>query len=74
MQSKDPNNIAPSHYRNFGYPAPCLSAGELLTDLEETMVTKSYVSADVILKTAYFSLAAMAVLFVSLLLLTTLHP
>jgi len=50
-----------------------LAAG-LLTDLEETIVTKNYVLADVILKTAYFSVAAMAIVFVSMLLLTTLHP
>jgi len=37
-------------------------------------MTKSYVPADVIVKTAYFSLAAGALLFVSLLLLTTIHP
>ena len=35
---------------------------------------KDYVLADVIVKTAYFSLAATVFVFVSLLLLTTIHP
>jgi hypothetical protein len=37
-------------------------------------MTKGYVLADVIVKTAYFSLAAAALLFVSLFLFTTIHP
>jgi hypothetical protein len=37
-------------------------------------VTKDYVLADVIVKTAYFSLAATVLVFVSMLLLTTIHP
>ena len=37
-------------------------------------MTKDYVLADVMVKTAYFSLAATVLLFVSLLLLTTIHP
>jgi hypothetical protein len=37
-------------------------------------VTKDYVLADVIVKTAYFSLAATVFVFVSLLFLTTIHP
>ena len=46
MQSKGLNNIPPSHYRNFGHPAPCLLAAGLfllaaglLADLGETIVT-----------------------------------
>ena len=37
-------------------------------------MTKDYVLADAIVKTAYFSLAATVFVFVSLLLLTTIHP
>ena len=37
-------------------------------------MTKDYVLADVIVKTAYFSLAATVLVFLSLLLLTTIHP
>ena len=37
-------------------------------------MTKDYVLADVIVKTGYFSLAATVFVFVSLLLLTTIHP
>ena len=37
-------------------------------------MTKDYVLADVMVKTAYFSLAATVFVFVSLLLLTTIHP
>jgi hypothetical protein len=37
-------------------------------------MTKDYVLAGVIVKTAYFSLAATVFVFVSMLLLTTIHP
>jgi hypothetical protein len=37
-------------------------------------MTKNYVLADVILKASYFSVAALAFVFVSMLLLTTIHP
>jgi hypothetical protein len=37
-------------------------------------MTKDYALADVIVKTAYFSLAATVFVFVSMLLLTTIHP
>jgi hypothetical protein len=37
-------------------------------------MTKDYVLADVIVKTAYFSLAATVFVFVSMLSLTTIHP
>lgn len=37
-------------------------------------MTTGYVRADVVAKVAYFSLAAAALLFVSMLVLTTLHP
>ena len=66
------SSIALSQFRPSD-PMFNLAAG-LLTDLEETIVTKNYVLADVILKTAYVSVAAMAIVFVSMLLLTTLHP
>jgi hypothetical protein len=37
-------------------------------------MTTGYVFAEVATKVAYFSLAAMVVIFVSMLLLTTVHP
>jgi hypothetical protein len=37
-------------------------------------MTKSHALANVIVEAAYFSLAAGALLFISLLLLTTIHP
>jgi hypothetical protein len=37
-------------------------------------VTEKYVLADVIVKTGYFSVAALALVFFSMLFLTTLHP
>ena len=37
-------------------------------------MTKSHAVANVIVDAAYFSLAAGAILFVSLLLFTTIHP
>jgi hypothetical protein len=37
-------------------------------------IVSNHVLADVVTKTAYFSLAAAALIFVSLLFLTTLHP
>jgi hypothetical protein len=37
-------------------------------------MTKDYVLADIIVKTAYFFLAATVFVFVSMLLLTTVHP
>jgi hypothetical protein len=37
-------------------------------------VTRNYVLSDFITKTAYFSLAAAALLFISMLLMTSLHP
>jgi hypothetical protein len=40
--------------------------------LQETVMTKNH--ADIILKTGYFSVAAMVFLFISMFLLTTLHP
>jgi hypothetical protein len=43
-------------------------------DLREIVMTKSHAVANVILEAAYFSLAAGVIVFVSLLLLTTIHP
>jgi hypothetical protein len=37
-------------------------------------VTKTYVLADVVVKAGYFLLAAGSLLFVAMLLLTTIHP
>ena len=37
-------------------------------------MTKTYVLSDFLVKTVYFSLAAAAFLFVSMLLMTGLHP
>jgi hypothetical protein len=63
-----------SHYRNFEHPIPYSLVLGLSSDLQEAVMTKNYVLADVIVKTAYFSLAAMALVFVSMLYLTTIHP
>src|SRR5258708_37969667 len=41
---------------------------------EEEVIIKSFVLSDFAAKTAYFSLAAAAVVFLSMLLLTRLHP
>jgi hypothetical protein len=41
---------------------------------QDIVMAKSSILADVIMKTAYFSLSAGALLFVLLLLLTTIHP
>jgi hypothetical protein len=40
----------------------------------ETAVSKSYILSDVVTKMAYFSIAAVVLIFLSLLALTTLHP
>jgi hypothetical protein len=46
-----------------------------MLDYQQQIVTaKSYSLADIIVKTAYFSLSAAVLLFVLLLLLTTIHP
>jgi hypothetical protein len=37
-------------------------------------VSKNYVVSDVVTKMAYFSIAAVVLIFLSLLALTTLHP
>jgi len=37
-------------------------------------MTKSYVLSDVVMKTAYMSFAAASLVFVLMLLLTSLHP
>ena len=43
-------------------------------DWEEEIVTRNYVLSDFVTETAYFSLAAAALLFISMLLMTGLHP
>ena len=43
-------------------------------DWEEEIVTRNYVLSDFVTKTAYVSLAAAAFLFVSMLMMTGLHP
>jgi hypothetical protein len=45
-----------------------------LTVFSEAAVTRSDVSYDLAIKAAYFSLAAAALLFVSMITLTTIHP
>jgi hypothetical protein len=42
--------------------------------VEDVSMTEGYVFADVATKVAYFSLMAAAFIFVSMLLLTGLHP
>jgi hypothetical protein len=70
MQSNKQNSsIALSQ---FDHPTPCLSVLGLSVDLQESVVTKNH--ADIILKTGYFSVAVMVFLFISMFLLTTLHP
>jgi hypothetical protein len=46
----------------------------LPTGFEEAIVTRDQVVTDVVTKTVYFSLALAAFAFVSMLLLTGLHP
>jgi hypothetical protein len=46
----------------------------LPTAFEEAIVTRDQVVTDVVTKTVYFSLALAAFVFVSMLLLTGLHP
>jgi hypothetical protein len=46
----------------------------LPTGFEEAIVTRDQVVTDVLTKTVYFSLALAAFVFVSMLLLTGLHP
>lgn len=46
----------------------------LPTGFEEAIVTRDQVVTDVVTKTVYFSLALAAFVFVSMLLLTGLHP
>ena len=46
----------------------------LLTGFEEAIVTRNEVVTDVVTKTVFFSLALAAFVFVSMLLLTGLHP
>ena len=43
-------------------------------DWEEEIVTRNYVLSDFVTKIAYFSLAAAAFAFVSMLMMTDLHP
>jgi len=47
---------------------------EVYFQAQETVMTKSRAVTNVIVEAAYFSLAAGVVLFVALLLLTTIHP
>jgi hypothetical protein len=42
---------------------------ELSSDLQEVVVTRSYVVSDIVIKTAYFSLAGAALVFISMILL-----
>jgi hypothetical protein len=53
---------------------PHVSGGSTISDLQEPAMTKTYVFSDVLVKTVYFSLAAAAFVFVSMLLMTGLHP
>jgi hypothetical protein len=40
----------------------------------ETAVNKNYIVSDIVTRMAYFSIAAVVLVFLSLLALTTLHP
>ena len=55
-------------YNNFDH------ATRLPHNLQEAVMMKNYRLADVIVNTGYFALTAGALLFVSILLLTTIHP
>jgi hypothetical protein len=46
----------------------------LACDLQEAIVIKSRVCSDAVMKTAYISFAAASLVFVLMLLLTSLHP
>jgi hypothetical protein len=50
------------------------SSGYLMTFTREAVVTKTYVLSDVAMKTVYYSATAAAFAFISMLLLTGLHP
>jgi hypothetical protein len=56
--------------RNRLYP----NSGAYKGSRSEEMMTINYVLSDFITKTAYFSLAAAAFVFVSMLMMTGLHP
>ena len=61
----------------LAYPSSVLSSDHVLEvyfQAQETVMTKSRAVTNVIVEAAYFSLAAGVVLFVALLLLTTIHP
>lgn len=45
-----------------------------LSELKEIVVARNNVVSHIAMKIAYFSLAAMVLIFVSMLLLTGLHP
>jgi hypothetical protein len=54
-------------------PAPYALRPIIIDDFQEAIVTNNRVLADVVTKTIYFSLAAAAFVFISMLLLTGLH-
>jgi hypothetical protein len=68
------STILQSCHGNSDYSTPSSLTARLAGNLQETVVTKNYVLADVMVKAAYFSLAAVAFVFVSMLFLTTIHP
>ena len=53
---------------------PHVSNGSTIYGLREPTMTKTYVFPDFLVKSVYLSLAAAAFLFVSMLLMTGLHP
>jgi hypothetical protein len=67
------------HHRKWGNPdSSALKQKTSVTqredDLQETAMTKNYIMSNIVMKTAYVSFIAAAVLFVCMLLLTRLHP
>jgi hypothetical protein len=56
------------------FPKPLNTFDDYRMDWEEEIVTRNYVLSDFVTKTTYFSLAAAAFVFVSMLMMTGLHP
>ncbi len=62
-------------YRKFRRAIPCINDKlNHYFDYRRLVMTTGYILPDVATKVVYFSLTAVAVIFVSMLLLTSLHP
>lgn len=67
-------NIIPGPTRIRSPRSPYAQGAVIADRFEEAIVTRDQVVTDVVTKTVYFSLALAAFAFVSMLLLTGLHP